>query len=97
MKNWAIIKNSEVINSIIWDGVSTWKYPFPFDEIIQSDELQIGMIKDGNGIWHMPEPPPPPLITVTKEELMEKIYSGWQLTEEEIQTLKAYNDEANIG
>lgn len=88
--NWYITKDNEVINGIIWDGVTPFEYPFPHDEIIQSDELQIGMKRTENGIWYMPEPPP--LITATKEELMQKVYSGIPLTEQETLTLKLYND-----
>lgn len=47
---YAIIKNNEVINVIIWDGITAFHYPFDYDEMIQSDELQIGM-KFINGVW----------------------------------------------
>ena len=48
---YAIIKNNEVINVIIWNGVTPFEYPFDYDEIIQSNELQIGMkLIDGNWI-----------------------------------------------
>ena len=48
---YAIIKNNEVINVIIWDGKTKFEYPFDYDEIIQSNELQIGMkLIDGNWI-----------------------------------------------
>ena len=48
---YAIIKNNEVINVIIWDGKTPFHYPFEHDEMIKSDELQIGMkLIDGNWI-----------------------------------------------
>ena len=47
---YAIIKNNEVINVIIWDGITKFEYPFDYDEMIQSDELQIGM-QLINGVW----------------------------------------------
>lgn len=47
---YAIIHNKEVINVINWDGVTPFEYPFDYDEMIQSDELQIGM-KFINGVW----------------------------------------------
>ena len=48
---YAIIKNNEVINVIIWDGKTKFEYPFDYDEMIQSNELQIGMkLIDGNWI-----------------------------------------------
>ena len=50
---YAIIKNNEVVNIIIWDGKIKFEYPFDYDEMIQSDELQIGMkLIDGN--WELP-------------------------------------------
>ena len=48
--NYAIIKNNEVINVIIWDGKTKFEYPFDYDDMVQSDELQIGM-KFINGEW----------------------------------------------
>ena len=50
---YAIIKNNEVINVIIWDGKTKFEYPFDYDEMIQSNELQIGM-KLINGVWELP-------------------------------------------
>ena len=51
VRRYAIIKNNEVINVIIWDGKIKFEYPFDYDEIIQSNELQIGMkLIDGNWI-----------------------------------------------
>ena len=51
VRRYAIIKNNEVINVIIWDGKTKFEYPFDYDEIIQSNELQIGMkLIDGNWI-----------------------------------------------
>ena len=47
---YAIINNNEVINVIQWDGKTPFEYPFEHDEMIQSDELQIGM-KLIDGVW----------------------------------------------
>lgn len=47
---YAIINNNEVINVIQWDGKTEFEYPFDYDEMIQSDELQIGM-KLIDGVW----------------------------------------------
>ena len=50
---YAIINKEEVINVIEWDGKTKFEYPFDYDEIIQSNELQIGMkLIDGN--WELP-------------------------------------------
>ena len=50
---YAIINNKEVINVINWDGVTHFEYPFDYDEMIQSEELQIGM-KLIEGVWELP-------------------------------------------
>jgi len=47
---YAIIHNDEVINVINWDGITHFQYPFEHDEMIQSNELQIGM-KLIDGVW----------------------------------------------
>ena len=51
---YAIIKNNEVINVIQYDGISEFTYPFAHDEMIQSDDLQIGM-KLIDGVWQYEE------------------------------------------
>ena len=40
---YAIINKNEVINVIEWDGKTPFQYPFEHTEMVQSDELQIGM------------------------------------------------------
>ena len=52
--NYAIIKNNEVINVIIWDGITAFHYPFEHDSMVQSNELQIGM-KLIDGVWKFEE------------------------------------------
>jgi hypothetical protein len=47
---YAIIHNDEVINVINWDGITPFHYPFEYDSMVQSDELQIGM-KLIDGVW----------------------------------------------
>ena len=51
---YAIINNNEVVNAIQWDGKTPFEYPFEHDEMIQSDELQIGM-KLIDGVWMFEE------------------------------------------
>lgn len=53
---YTIIKDNEVIARVVWDGITEWQYPFPYDEIVQDDTLQIGM-KLIDGVWIMPERP----------------------------------------
>lgn len=47
---YAIINKDEVINVIKWDGVTPFQYPFEHTEILQNDNLEIGMILI-NGVW----------------------------------------------
>jgi len=51
---YVVINNNEVVNAIQWDGVSEFTYPFAHDEILQSDELQIGM-RLIDGVWQFEE------------------------------------------
>lgn len=51
---YAIINNNEVVNAIQWDGETPFEYPFEHDEMIQSDELQIGM-KLIDWVWKFEE------------------------------------------
>ena len=51
---YAIINKNEVINVIEWDEVTPFHYPFEHDDIVQSNELQIGM-KLIDGVWKIEE------------------------------------------
>ena len=51
---YTIINKDEVINVIEWDGKTKFEYPFDYDEIIQSNELQIGM-QLVDGVWKFEE------------------------------------------
>lgn len=51
---YAIINKDEVINVIEWDGKTLFHYPFNHDDMVQSDELQIGM-KLIDGVWKFEE------------------------------------------
>lgn len=48
----AVIKNNEVINVILWDGIKPISFPNDVT-VIQSDTLAIGMKYDGAN-WYMP-------------------------------------------
>ena len=69
MKRYVIIYQNKIITSVMWDGVTAWNYPFPHDEVVQSDELQIGMIKEGD-VWVMP---PPPIVEDIEDDLNEEM------------------------
>jgi hypothetical protein len=48
MKRYAIIKDNQVIDSILWQGEGQWNYPRPHDQVIESNTLKIGMYKSGD-------------------------------------------------
>ena len=47
MKKWLIIKDNYVINAIIWDGVTEYEYPDPYDKMIEDVEEYINI-----GMWY---------------------------------------------
>ncbi len=47
MKKWLIIKDNYVINSIIWDGVTEYEYPDPYDKMMEDEEEYVGI-----GMWY---------------------------------------------
>jgi hypothetical protein len=51
---YAIINKDKVINVIEWNGVTPFHYPFEHTEMVQSDELYIGM-KLIDGVWKIEE------------------------------------------
>ena len=47
IKKWLIIKDNYVINAIIWDGVTPYQYPDPYDQMIEDVEQSINI-----GMWY---------------------------------------------
>lgn len=52
---YAVIKNNEVVNVILWDGVKPINFPSDVT-VLQSNTLAIGMKYDGTK-WYMPVVP----------------------------------------
>lgn len=47
MKKWLIIKDNYVINAIIWDGITEYKYPDSYDKMIEDKEEYVNI-----GVWY---------------------------------------------
>ena len=45
MRRWAIIKSNYVISVIIWDGITPYQYPFPYDTMVE-DLLETAAVGD---------------------------------------------------
>ena len=44
---WLVIKNNYVIDAIVWDGISSYTYPFPHD-YLKEDTQEVA----GVGDWY---------------------------------------------
>jgi hypothetical protein len=47
IRKWLIIKDNYVINAIIWDGITPYQYPEPYDRMIEDVEQAINI-----GMWY---------------------------------------------
>jgi hypothetical protein len=47
IKKWLIIKDNYVINAILWDGITEYQYPDPYDEMMEDIEQNISI-----GSWY---------------------------------------------
>jgi hypothetical protein len=59
MNTYLILKGNEIINTILWDGVSNWTPPEGTTAVIAPEGVGIGWTKSGSN-WIAPEPPAPP-------------------------------------
>jgi len=58
MQTYLIIKQNEVINTVLWDGVSDWTAPDGTTAILAPEGVWIGWtLVDGD--WVAPQPPAP--------------------------------------
>lgn len=48
MGYWLVLKDNYVIDRVVWDGITSWTYPFGYSELIEdvSDERGITDIYD---------------------------------------------------
>jgi hypothetical protein len=46
-KKWAILKSNYVVDVIMWDGVTPYTHPFPYDTMVEDIEYTVGL-----GDWY---------------------------------------------
>lgn len=59
---WAVIKSNYVIDVIIWDGITPWRYPGDHDLLIEDPEEMLGYgdwYESAEGIFYRPLKTPP--------------------------------------
>jgi hypothetical protein len=44
---WFVIKDNYVIDYVIWDGVTSWNYPYPYDSLKEDTTYMPGV-----GDWY---------------------------------------------
>jgi hypothetical protein len=63
MKKWLIIKSNYVIDVIMWDGITPYVYPFPYDMMIEDltyDTVGVGdWYESTEDIFYRPLKTPP--------------------------------------
>jgi len=62
MKRWAILKSNYVIDVIMWDGVTPYQYPFPYDIMMEDTTYSIGIgdwYEASEGVFYRPLSIPP--------------------------------------
>ena len=85
MNGYLIIKDEQVINTVLWDGVSDWTPPEGTTVELAPAHVGIGWTRVG-GNWIAPEPPPAPVEDPNKVSARAKL-AALGLTDEEIKSL----------
>jgi len=85
MSTYLVIKDSKVINTVIWDGESDWTAPEGTTVEIAPEGVGIGWSRVA-GNWIAPEPPTPPAEDPNKVSARAKL-AALGLTEAEISAL----------
>jgi hypothetical protein len=85
MNGYLIIKDEQVINTVLWDGVSDWTPPEGTTVELAPAHVGIGWTRvDGN--WIAPEPPAAPTPDPAKVSARAKL-TALGLTDEEISAI----------
>jgi hypothetical protein len=61
-KKWAILKSNYVIDVIMWDGVTLYTHPFPYDTMVEDTEYTVGLgdwYEASEGVFYRPLSTPP--------------------------------------
>ena len=85
MNGYLVIKDNEVINTVLWDGVSDWTPPEGTTVELAPAHVGIGWTRV-DGEWIAPEPPPAPVEDPNKVSARAKL-AALGLTDEEIAAL----------
>jgi len=85
MNTYLVIKNNEVINTVLWDGESDWTAPEGTTTMVAPAGVGIGWTKSGSN-WVAPEPPAAPAEDPNKVSARAKL-AALGLTEAEITAL----------
>jgi hypothetical protein len=85
MNGYLVIKDEQVINTVLWDGVSDWTPPEGTTVELAPDHVGIGWTRV-DGEWIAPEPPPAPVEDPNKASARAKL-AAIGLTEDEITAL----------
>ena len=85
MNGYLIIKDEQVINKVLWDGVSDWTAPEGTTAVIAPEGVGIGWTRV-DGEWVAPEPPPAPVEDPNKVSARAKL-AALGLTEDEIKAM----------
>ena len=85
MNTYLIIKDDQVINTVLWDGVSEWTPPESTTAELAPAHVGIGWTRvDGN--WIAPEPPAAPAEDPNRVSARAKL-AALGLTEAEVAAL----------
>jgi hypothetical protein len=85
MNGYLVIKDEQVINTVLWDGVSDWTPPEGTTVELAPAHVGIGWTRvDGN--WIAPEPPAAPTPDPAKASARAKL-AALGLTDEEISAI----------
>jgi len=85
MNTYLVIKNNEVINTVLWDGESDWTAPEGTTTMVAPAGVGIGWTKSGSN-WVAPEPPAAPTEDPNKVSARAKL-AALGLAEAEITAL----------
>ena len=85
MNGYLIIKDEQVINTVLWDGESDWTAPEGTTAVVAPAGVGIGWTKSGSN-WIAPEPPAAPTPDPNKVSARAKL-AALGLTEAEITAL----------
>jgi len=85
MNGYLVIKDEQVINTVLWDGVSDWTPPEGTTVELAPAHVGIGWTR-ADGEWIAPEPPPAPTPDPAKVSARAKL-AALGLTDEEISAI----------